>query len=210
MSKYRYSKEITGICTICEYEGKTEIHHIISKAKIKRIKPNQHGADLDLIKNPGNLIELCLPCHELTDSHIYWKFHKLQDARAENKGRRGKKKSRRKSPKKTKVDRRGGLQCSHIYQSGARKGRRCGQKNRKIKEGGFCYSHSKNSSIIEVKDPPGLHDEGWLDDEELAALEMMMFLQPEDIGENELQFFTDKSLAWRKRWLPKEVAEVLN
>ena len=206
MQKATYRKDKTGICTICVKEGKTQNHHIISQAKISRLKPNEHGYDLDLKHQPANIIELCIPCHELTDSHIFWRFHKLQDARAENKGRRGRRKSRKKPSKKQEVDRRVGFQCSYIYESGLKKGRTCGQKNRKIKEGGYCYSHSKKDSKVENMEPPGLHDEGWLDEEEIAALEMMIFLPPENISESELRFFTDKSPAWRKRWLPKEVA----
>tara|TARA_B000000441_G_C21701238_1_gene326077 strand:- start:43 stop:1017 length:975 start_codon:yes stop_codon:yes gene_type:complete len=152
----------TGICTICKKEGKTEWHHIISQAKIKRIKPNEYGADLDLMRNRGNLIELCLHCHELTDSHIYWRFHRSQD----KKNKINYNKSRRKSSKRKKFSRRGGNQCSHVFQSGSRKGRRCGQKNRKIKQGGFCYYHKEKSSIIEIKHSPSPNQKSWLNDSE--------------------------------------------
>jgi hypothetical protein len=64
----RYGKEVTGVCKICEAEGKTEMHHIISQSKIKKIDK------LDLLTNPNNIIELCKKCHDLTDSSIYRKW----------------------------------------------------------------------------------------------------------------------------------------
>ena len=49
----RYGVKVTGTCRICGFEGKTEMHHIISQARCKKI-----GKD-DWIKNEGNIVELC-------------------------------------------------------------------------------------------------------------------------------------------------------
>ena len=50
----------TGICRICEYSGYTEWHHIISQHHAR--KTNQHL----LLRNPGNIVELCKGCHDQT------------------------------------------------------------------------------------------------------------------------------------------------
>ena len=47
-------------CRICGRTGYTEWHHIISRGHAK--KTNQ----LDLIDNPGNVVELCKGCHDQT------------------------------------------------------------------------------------------------------------------------------------------------
>ena len=47
-------------CRICGVSGYTEWHHIISRGHAK--KTNQ----LDLIDNPGNVVELCRGCHDQT------------------------------------------------------------------------------------------------------------------------------------------------
>ena len=47
-------------CRICGLPGYTEWHHIISRGHAK--KTNQ----LDLIDNPGNVVELCRGCHDQT------------------------------------------------------------------------------------------------------------------------------------------------
>lgn len=65
----RYGVEVTGTCRICGAEGMTEMHHIISQAKAKKIDRE------DLITNPGNIVELCLECHDLTDSSIFFRLH---------------------------------------------------------------------------------------------------------------------------------------
>ena len=65
----RYGVEVKGVCRICGFVGRTEMHHIISQAKIAKIgKP-------ELLTNPGNIVELCLECHDLTDSSIFFRLH---------------------------------------------------------------------------------------------------------------------------------------
>ena len=61
---------------------------------------------------------------------------------------------------------------------------------------------NKSSSKQKHVEPPGLHDEGWVIDEELAVLEMMHQF-PDSIDRRDYQFFEDKSEAWKLRWLPK-------
>jgi hypothetical protein len=65
----RYGVEVTGICRICGVEGLTEMHHIISQAKAKKL-----GRD-DLLTNPGNIVELCIECHDMTDSSVFFRLH---------------------------------------------------------------------------------------------------------------------------------------
>jgi len=60
---------------------------------------------------------------------------------------------------------------------------------------------NKSSSKQKPVDPPGLHDEGWVIDEELAVLEMM-YEFPDSIDSRDYEFFEDKSEAWKLRWLP--------
>jgi len=49
-----------GQCRICDVEGYTEWHHIISQGHAR--KTNQP----DLISNPRNVVELCKSCHNQT------------------------------------------------------------------------------------------------------------------------------------------------
>ena len=90
--------EIMGKCTICHAEGKTEIHHIISQAKIERIKPHEHGGNLDLKTNPGNLIELCVPCHDLT-SHSWYRAKMIAEGKSKTVRKKGKKVEDKKAKK---------------------------------------------------------------------------------------------------------------
>ena len=60
----RYGVPVTGICRICRKEGYTEMHHIISQARCRKL-----GRD-DLINNAGNIVELCKTCHDQTTASI--------------------------------------------------------------------------------------------------------------------------------------------
>jgi hypothetical protein len=66
----RHGVEVTGVCKICQAEGKTEMHHIISQSKIEKLERP------DLLTNPNNIIELCKQCHLWTDSSIYRKWYR--------------------------------------------------------------------------------------------------------------------------------------
>ena len=56
--------ERSGRCRICLTRGVTEWHHIISHRRCLRI-----GRE-DLLTNPGNLVELCRPCHSQTAASL--------------------------------------------------------------------------------------------------------------------------------------------
>jgi len=87
----RYGKEITGNCAICldcgrKTRGKTQIHHIISQAKISRLEQGDHGFDMNLERNNGNLVELCVECHDLTDSSAFRRWRINQEGKTRSKG----------------------------------------------------------------------------------------------------------------------------
>lgn len=56
----------TGVCRICSRTGYTEWHHIISRGHAKKTGQPQ------LITNPGNVVELCKPCHDQTTASKSW------------------------------------------------------------------------------------------------------------------------------------------
>ena len=86
---------VKGTCRICGVKGPMDRHHIIAQGRVHRLKPGDHGYDLDLIKNPGNIIHICRDCHKMTTSYM---------AREHlDKKKSGKKKSTTKAkPKKAK------------------------------------------------------------------------------------------------------------
>ena len=55
-----------GACRVCDRRGYTEWHHIISRGHAKKTK------QLDLITNPGNVVELCKSCHNQTTASKSW------------------------------------------------------------------------------------------------------------------------------------------
>jgi len=182
MSKHRYGKEITGQCTICHAEGKTEIHHIISQAKIERIKPHEHGGNLDLKTNPGNLIELCVPCHDLT-SHSWYRAKMIAEGKSKTVRKKGK---RRRHYTKAENN---GKPCLGTSKGG----RPCGNKG--LKTNGYCKTHQYQYE--ENKNLPDLHDEGRLDEFEID--EIMLW---RELGiEPDIEMFKDKSERWKRRWL---------
>ncbi|MDA8529808.1 HNH endonuclease [Candidatus Poseidonia alphae] len=107
MVETRYEKEVTGICKICGAEGVTEMHHIISQSKIKKLDR------LDLLTNPNNIIELCKTCHEWTDSSIYFKWYREKRTYGQSREatRLGRERKRAKE---------GTLQCRGYIKSGRR------------------------------------------------------------------------------------------
>jgi hypothetical protein len=135
----RYGKEVTGACKICQAKGKTEMHHIISKSQIMKMKQP------DLLTNPNNIIELCKKCHYATDSHLYRRWFLRQERKP-----------------KASIDneiysslienyqKKGLFQCKGRTTIG---GRRCRKSVRK--EGGFCGTHIWQKEIVElVKEIP--------------------------------------------------------
>ena len=201
-SKIRYGGfEVKDECQICGYKGNTEVHHIISQARAKRLKEGDHNFDNDLVHNLANMIELCKKCHDQTDSSFYRRF--MIDVE----------KGLEKAPKKRQRRRRKGkskprykfVQCSFIKENG----KRCGQRNAKIPEGGFCFYHRDDAPenhpqytppAYQANPPPRLFDEGVLEDYQIAELEFLR-----DTGykphEGHLRMFEEWSEAWKRRWL---------
>ena len=70
------------LCRICGSEGYTEWHHIISQGYAK--KHDEKG----LIRNPGNVVELCKPCHNKTPASMSWKYLSSKEQKAKKKPRR--------------------------------------------------------------------------------------------------------------------------
>ena len=132
-----------GVCEICLSEGVIEKHHIISRSKIESLEPGEHGFDLDLMKNPRNLKTLCVPCHQLTDSHRYrrWALARARkretpDDWKERKKRNAKKRKRNKLLREKRWAS-GEFQCSGMT-------RKMGGTIRcvnTIEKEGFCKTH---------------------------------------------------------------------
>ena len=133
-----------GVCEICLSEGFMNKHHIIGRASIKRLKTGEHGSDLDLMNNPRNLMTLCVPCHELTLSHVYHRWADSQERKGEPiedpKDRRKrvvKNRNWKRWAKAKKLASGESFLCSAINVTGR------GCRNRVEKEGEFCgvWSH---------------------------------------------------------------------
>ena len=110
-----------------------------------------------------------------------------------------------KAPKKRQRRRRKVVQCSFVKENG----KRCGQRNAKIPEGGFCFNHRNDEPenhpqyappAYQANPPPRLFDEGVLEDYQIAELEFLR-----DTGykphEGHLRMFEEWSEAWKRRWL---------
>ena len=122
-----------GVCEICLFEGFMNKHHIIGRASIKRLKTGEHGSDLDLMNNPRNLMTLCVPCHELTLSHVYHRWADSQERKGEPIEDPKERRKRNRMARAKKLAE-GGFRCSAINVSGRK--RRCW--NLVEKEGDFC------------------------------------------------------------------------
>ena len=120
----RYGVEVTGVCKICETEGTTEMHHIISQSKIEKLNRP------DLLTNPNNIIELCKQCHHWTDASIFRKWY----VEKKHYGTRTREEVRVLREKKR--EERGVAQCAGNIKSG----RRCEVGVRK--EGDYCNYHN--------------------------------------------------------------------
>jgi len=114
-------------------------HHIIGRASIKRLKTGEHGSDLDLMNNPRNLMTLCVPCHELTLSHVYHRWALSQERKGEpiedpkeRRKRNAMNRRRKRVAKAKKVASGEIILCSGINVSGR------GCWNSVEKEGEFC------------------------------------------------------------------------
>ena len=123
----RYDVEVTGKCRICGAEGETQMHHIVSVSVIEKI------GRTELLTNPGNIVELCIECHELTDTHLYRRWIKKKKPRVETKKDQ---RERVRLEREKKRERKGLFQCAGTVKS---QGRRCEMGVRK--EGSYCSYH---------------------------------------------------------------------
>jgi hypothetical protein len=103
------------------------MHHIVSVSVIEKIgRP-------ELLTNPGNIIELCIECHELTDTHLYRRWIKKKKPRVETKKDQ---RERVRLEREKKRERKGLFQCAGTLKS---QDRRCEMGVRK--EGSYCLYH---------------------------------------------------------------------
>jgi hypothetical protein len=144
---------VQGVCEICLSEGVIEKHHIISRSKIESLETGQHGSDLDLMKNPRNIITLCIPCHELTDSHHFRRWALAQARKRETPEDKKKRKKRNaKKRKRSKLLREKRWASGEFFRcSGMIKGgkRRCLIT---IEEEGFCTTHWRQIPKPDMED----------------------------------------------------------
>ena len=230
----RYGKEVTGVCTICGNVGKTEMHHIISQSKIGKLQPGNHNYDQNLKTNPGNLVELCVPCHDMTD-HSRYRAGMLRLERMLKVGPKPKKRAKKQSfPQIPKEDRLPGESYNQAYRrlgygkKGERRqcnatksnGNRCGIKNRAIPEGGFCHLHRDQADSEPEPEPepdyraspmPPLRgwegEDDWEEnflDAEHMAALVGIHRYNEEVDDYVLELFEEWPEAWHRRWLRLE------
>jgi len=129
----------TGVCSICLVEGEnTEWHHIISQSKTNSLIQGDHNFENDLINNLNNIIELCIPCHYQTDSHVF---------------RRRMQKNKHPIPKSdmdvpSKALRFGKVKKNWFCNGTNDNGDKCNVGSRNIPAFGFCIDHANQA-------PPG-------------------------------------------------------
>ena len=148
----RYGVEVTGKCRICGDKGKTEMHHIISQWAAEKI-----GRE-DLKKNPGNIVELCVPCHKLTSSHLFRKWAKKHGINPDDSTKK-KKAKRRKN--------RGKHMCNGIINNGSS----C--RIRVENKGEYCKYHKEQAP----KEPVDEREDWELEEWELATRELESLLE---------------------------------
>ena len=202
---------VQGKCRICGYEGKTQVHHIISQAKTNALKTGDHNFDNNLKTNLGNMVELCVPCHDQTSHSFYRKFMMDLERGLEKTSSAHRNNWKAKANQGRKRKRRSRNHCVFVKPDGTR----CGQKQMTIPKGGYCHWHIGEApeghpqySLPDYKSspPPGLRDEDdwegdrFLDAEHIAAIQDIHIFGVEPV-EYELELFADWSEAWRRRWL---------
>ena len=217
-----YGKPRKYSCSICGRKNlnPSEMHHIIGQFFI-----NERATKRDLLhlskglktpvpkkledlrkelinKLPGNVIELCRRCHGMTDSHLVWKDN--WEARKSGTKPRAPKRTGAEWAKRGKdiaryKRKRGKTEtCKGIAKS---TGNRCNHTKKPHWPGDYCPDHldQDKSGAIDTNEPPGLHDEGRLTEEQEWCLEdWQLYGVPFDKS-----VFEDKSEAWRKEWLKR-------
>tara|TARA_B110000008_G_C16904472_1_gene538149 strand:- start:755 stop:1168 length:414 start_codon:yes stop_codon:yes gene_type:complete len=123
----RYGVPVTGFCKICGAEGYTEMHHIISQSKIKKMNRPE------LLTNPNNIIELCRSCHNATDSSLYRRWYMRQERKINHEDVDEDKIYASLLEKYSELGR---YQCAGHTKMG---GRRC--RKSVAKENGYCLTH---------------------------------------------------------------------
>jgi hypothetical protein len=93
-----------GTCPICGFRGSLDEHHIIAQGRVSKLKPGDHGFDLNLITNPGNIIHICRDCHKLTTSYMVREFLDKEEAK-KSKAKKTKSKPKKKVSKSKPKDR---------------------------------------------------------------------------------------------------------
>ncbi len=233
----RYGKVPYSTCTICGRDGlaRTDMHHIIGQTFInerateKQLRYLAHGLVLEKRLNvdelrkalindfPRNVTEVCHQCHRMTDSHLAWYDNWAEKQTAESRKHRsrpniGKQKRDKKKAKYATANQQYRRDnpihhCAFIKPDGSR----CGQKNRKIAEGGYCHYHRKKfgGDPVDYRASPmpplhGWSEDEWqepiLDGEEMAALVGIHRLG-EEVDDYVLELFAEWPEAWRRRWL---------
>lgn len=69
----------SGHCRICDKRGYTEWHHIISQHHARKTK------QFPLLRNPGNIVELCKTCHNQTSASKSRYLHQKKKEKKTNK-----------------------------------------------------------------------------------------------------------------------------
>lgn len=125
--KKRYGVTVTGICRICGDEGKTEMHHIISQARCRKIGKEEW------LNNSGNIVELCKKCHDNTTASLaYAKLSRIafsQEYKFEGL-----------DPNKCKI----------VYSKGKKKGQQCKRPPKAAH--GLCIMHHRGFWIKKFYD----------------------------------------------------------
>ena len=176
MAKKRYDVEVTGICRICGREDlPTEMHHVISRNQINNASKQdllylvpgiiragtpilQSSPTVDDLRKyainnlPGNIVELCGGCHDLTRSSDLWRKNQIKrekrKIREENNprpkskyrgGNWGKNRERVRKKREAARKKKGLFQCEGKIRSG----RRC--EKSVTKEGDYCNLHLRQA-----------------------------------------------------------------
>ena len=103
------------------------MHHIISQAASKRIGKEE------LRTNPGNIVELCVPCHRLTYSHLVKRWMEKNKIDPDNLTRKRKTKRRKKAYRMANP---GKFRCNGTKKNG----KSC--RNRVEAEDAYCKYHT--------------------------------------------------------------------
>ena len=158
----RYGVEVTGKCRICGKRGKTEMHHIISQAMSDKIGKEE------LKTNPGNIVELCVPCHKLTSSHLFRKWIEKNNIDPKNPVRKRQTKRRKKAYRMANP---GKFRCNGTKKNG----KSC--RNRVETEDAYCKYHTDQAPTESVDER-----ELWeLDEEELDTLMLEAWIASLDL-----------------------------